>query len=43
MVKKRVSFMIEDDLLYEVKEKALKERTTQTKLFNKWIKEGLNK
>lgn len=40
--KKKVSFMIEEDILYQVKEKALKERTTQTELFNKWIKKGLS-
>ena len=42
MTKKRVSFMIEEDILYKVKELALKRRTTQTELFNEWIKKGLD-
>lgn len=39
--KKKVSFMLDEDIIYEVKERALKERTTQTELFNKWIIQGL--
>lgn len=39
--KKKVSFMLDEDIIYKVKERALKERTTQTKLFNKWIIQGL--
>lgn len=41
--KKKVSFMLDEEIIYKVKERALKERTTQTELFNKWIIEGLNK
>ena len=39
--KKKVSFMLDEDIIYKVKERALKERTTQTELFNKWIIQGL--
>ena len=33
--------MLDEDIIYKVKERALKERTTQTELFNKWIIQGL--
>lgn len=43
MAKKKVSFMIDEDTLYELKKVALEERTTQTDLFIRWIKEGLDR
>lgn len=41
MTRKKVSFMLDEEIIYKVKEKALKERTTQTELFNKWVLKGL--
>ena len=38
---KKVSFMLDKDINYKIKEKALKENTTQSELIRKWIKKGL--
>ena len=35
--------MLDEEIIYKIKERALKERTTQTELFNKWIIQGLEK
>ena len=43
MARKKVSFMLDEEIIYKIKERALKERTTQTELFNKWIIQGLEK
>ena len=42
MVEKRVSFNLDEDLAFKIKQRALDEETTQTELFNKWIIKGLN-
>lgn len=39
--RKKVSFMLNKDIIYKIKEKALKEDTTQSELIRKWIKKGL--
>lgn len=38
---KKVSFLLDKDIIYKIKEKALKEDTTQSELIRKWIKKGL--
>lgn len=43
MVKKKISFNIEEDIHFKVRELALKNRTTATEIYSKWIKEGLKK
>lgn len=43
MVRKRISFNIEEDIHYKVKELALSNRTTATELYTKWIIEGIEK
>ena len=44
MVKEvKTSFLIPEEVLFEVKEQALKQRTTQKDLLNRYILEGLAK
>lgn len=43
MAEKRVSFNIEEELAFKLKQRALEERTTQKELLTKWIIEGLKK
>ena len=43
MAKKKISFNIDEDVHYKVKELALKNRTTVTEIYTKWIKERLEK
>jgi predicted transcriptional regulator len=43
MAKKKISFNIDEDVHYKVKELALKNRTTVTEIYTKWIKESLEK
>lgn len=39
---KKVSFNIDENLVLKLKQKALDERTTQTELITRYIKQGLN-
>lgn len=41
MPEKKISFNLDEELAFKLKEKALKERTTQKNLLTKWIKEKL--
>ena len=43
MAKKKISFNIDGDIHFKVKELALKNRITITELYTKWIKESLEK
>lgn len=43
MAMKKVSFNLDEDLHFKAKELALKQRTTVTEIYTKWIKEGLKK
>ena len=43
MVKKRVSFDIEEDIKLQVKQLALDKKTTATELYTKFIVEGLKR
>ena len=43
MVKKRVSFDLEEETKLKVKQLALDKKTTATKLYTQWIEEGLKK
>ena len=43
MVKKRVSFDIEEDIKLQVKQMALDKKTTATELYTKWIVEGIER
>ena len=43
MAKIRVSFDIEEDIKLQVKQLALDKKTTATKLYTKWIVEGIEK
>lgn len=39
---KKVSFNLDENLVLQLKQKALDERTTQTELITKWIIKGLS-
>lgn len=41
MVKKNTSFNLDEDLLTEIKIKAVKKKTTQTKLIEEYLRKGL--
>lgn len=41
MVKKNTSFNLDEDLLTEIKIKAVKKKTTQTKLVEEYLRKGL--
>lgn len=41
MVKKNTSFNLDEDLLTEIKIKAVKKKTTQTKLVEEYLGKGL--
>lgn len=41
MVEKRVSFNLDEELAFKIKQRALDERITQKELLTKWITEGL--
>lgn len=41
MAEKQISVKIDEELAFKLKEKALKERTTQKELIIKWLKEKL--
>ena len=41
MVKKNTSFNLDEDLLTEIKIKAVKKKTTQTKLVEEYLMKGL--
>jgi len=41
--KKKISFNIDEDLHYEIKELSFKKRMTLTELYTKYIKEGLER
>lgn len=43
MVEKRVSFNLDEDLAFKIKQRALDERITQKELLTIWITEGLKK
>lgn len=43
MAMKKVCFNLDEDLHFKAKELALKQRTTVTEIYTKWIKEGLKK
>ena len=40
---KKVSFNLDEDIHYKAKEIALKNKTTLTSLYIKWIEEGMKK
>ena len=39
---KKVSFNLDENLVFKLKQKALDERTTQTELITRYLKKGLN-
>ena len=43
MAMKKISFNLDEDIHFKVKEIALKNRTTATEIYTNWIKEGLEK
>jgi len=43
MTEKRVSFNIDTELAYQLKKRALDEKTTQKELLTRWMKENLEK
>jgi hypothetical protein len=42
MPEKNITFKLDEDLIYDMKKRALDERTTQKELLTKWIKEKLS-
>ena len=42
MPEKNITFSLDEDLIYNIKKKALDERVTQKDLLTKWIKEKLS-
>ena len=43
MAMKKISFNLDEDTHFKVKELALKQRTTATEIYTKWIEEGSKK
>ena len=43
MAMKKISFNLDEDIHFKVKDIALKNRTTATEIYTNWIKEGLEK
>ena len=43
MAMKKISFNLDEDVHFKVKEIALKNRTTATEIYTNWIMEGLKK
>ena len=42
MPEKNITFSLDEDLIYDIKKKALDKRVTQKDLLTKWIKEKLS-